>query len=145
MGALALAAAGACAAATLFAALDAAEATPERSPAGAATVAAGLDPTPAPEAAAGSGGVWDPALQRFRDPTGEELARMSGGALRPRAERPRVELRPDGSMVLRVPEEGFGATWGHLRPDGTAQMRCAHSGSAEEAPAGHPISTHEEE
>lgn len=148
-GALALASAGVCAAATLAAAMAAAEASSLPSQGDAATSRAGLEPTAGADLAVGSTGlgstgVWDPTLGRFRDPTGEELAGMSRGFLRVGAERPQVELRADGSMLLRVPEEGFGATWGHVRPEGTPEMRCAHSGSDGEAPAGHPTATEEE-
>lgn len=140
-GALALASAGVCAAATLVVALVAAEASslPSQRDAG-----AGLEPTAGADFAAGSTGVWDPTLGRFRDPTGEELAGLARGFLSVRAERPQVELRADGSMLLRVPEAGFGATWGHVRPEGTAEVRCAHSGSDDEAPASHPTASEEE-
>jgi hypothetical protein len=153
-GAIALASAGICAAATLVAALGAAEAAPDPSRSDAATIGAGLEPTTGPGVAGGSTGVgstgvWDSTQNRFRDPTGEELAGMprrsfSARAGMARAERPQVEVRPDGSMVLRVAEEGFGATWGHARPEGTAEMRCAHSGSTDEAPHVHPTATEEE-
>lgn len=143
-GALALASAGVCAAATLVAALVAAEAAPLPSQRGSATSGAAPEPTAGAALAAGSTGVWDPTLGGFRDPTGEELSRMSRGFLRVGAERPQVELRADGSMLLRVPEAGFGATWGHLRPEGTAEMRCAHSGPGDEAPASHPTASEEE-
>lgn len=148
-GALALASAGVCAVATLGAALFAAEASSLPSQRDAATSGVGLEPTAGADFAAGSTGVgstgvWDPTLGRFRDPTGEELAGMARGFLSVRAERPQVELRADGSMLLRVPEAGFGATWGHVRPGGTAEMRCAHSGSDDEAPASHPTASEEE-
>lgn len=148
-GALALASAGVCAAATLFAALGAAETSSDPSQRDATTIGAGLEPTTGPGVAAGSTGVgstgvWDPTLNRFRDPTGEELAGMSRRSLSARAERPQVEVLPDGSMVLRVAEGGFGATWGHARPEGTAEMRCAHSGSADESPEDHPTALQEE-
>jgi hypothetical protein len=157
-GALALAAAGACAAATLVAALATAEDSSPPPGRDTATFGAGLATGPGVAAGstgvastgAGSTGVWDPTLQRFRDPTGEELAGMprrsvSARAGMARAERPQVEVRPDGSMVLRVAEGGFGATWGHARPEGTAEMRCAHSGSTDEAPHHHPIAFQEDE
>jgi hypothetical protein len=143
-GALALASAGICAAATFVSAQVAAKASSDPSQGDATTVGAGHQPTAGPDFAAGSSGVWDPTLNRFRDPTGEELAGMSQRSLVAQAERPQIELRSDGSMVLRVSEEGFGATWGHLRPEGTAEMRCAHSGSVAEAPGNHPTATKEE-
>lgn len=149
-GALALAAAGVCAAATLVAALPAAEDSAAPPGTDTATFETGLTTGPGVAAGStgargtggGSTGVWDPTLGGFRDPTGEELAGMprrsvSARAGMARAERPQVEVRPDGSMVLRVAEEGFGATWGHARPEGTAEMRCAHSASVDEAPEGH--------
>lgn len=153
-GAIVLASAGVCAAATLVAALGAAEASPDPSRSDAATIGAGIEPTTGPGVASGgtgvgSTGVWDPTLNRFRDPTGEELSGMSRRSLSARAgmaraERPQVEVRPDGSMVLRVAEGGFGATWGHARPEGTAEMRCAHSGSVDEAPEDHPTALQED-
>lgn len=149
MGALVLAFAGVCAAVTLVAVLGATDASSDPPRRDAATFGAGLEPTTGPGVAGGSTGVgstgvWDPTLNRFRDPTGEELAGMSRRSLMARAERPQVEVRPDGSMVLRVAEAGFGATWGHARPEGTAEMRCAHSGSADEAPEDHPTALQEE-
>lgn len=140
-GALAVTLSGICAVATFLTAQVAAKASSDPSQRDATTVGAGHEPSAGPDLAAGSSGVWDPTLNRFRDATGEELAGVSQRSLVARAERPQVEVRPDGSMVLRVAEGGFGATWGHAPPGGTAKMHCAHSSSADEAPGYLPTAT----